>query len=174
MKIKLKQDRETIIKLLESSNIKRKLRILDRLNGVNQKDIIKILLKVLEDTSWIMRERAAYKLAEYGNRVVPRLERLLSRGYWFTRAAACLSLGKIGNIKVLASLIELFIHDENPTVRKEATIAIVEIAKKDPLVFSEALKDLVLDEELITSIIKPIEDAAPDIHGVIKEELENV
>lgn len=174
MKIKLKQDKETIIKLLESSSIKRKLRILDRLNGVHQKDSIKILLKVLEDTSWAMREKAAYKLAEYGNRVVPRLERLLTRGYWFTRAAACLSLGEIGNIKVLSSLIEIIIHDDNPTVRKEATTALIKMAMKDPLAFSEALKDLALDEELIASIIKPIEKAAPDIHRVIKEELEHV
>lgn len=174
MKIKLKQDKVTILKLLESSNIKRKIRILDRLNGVNQKDSIKILLKVLEDTSWTMREKAARKLAEYGNRVVPRLERLLTRSYWFTRAAACLSLGEIGNIKVLSSLIELVIHDENPTVRKEASAALVKIAKKDPIVFSEVLKDLALDEKLLACIMEPIAIVAPDIHSVIKEELENV
>ena len=174
MKIKLKQDKVTILKLLESSNIKRKIRILDRLNGVNQKDSIKILLKVLEDTSWAMREKAARKLAEYGNRVVPRLERLLTRGYWFTRAAACLSLGEIGNIKVLNSLVGLVINDENPTVRKEASAALIKIAQKEPLVFSENLKDLGLDEKLLTHIIDPIENIAPDIYQVIKEELENV
>ncbi|MGB3340107.1 MAG: HEAT repeat domain-containing protein [bacterium] len=174
MKIKFKQDKITILRLLESSNIKRKIRILDRLNGVNEKDSIKILLKVLEDTSWTMREKAARKLAGYGNRVVPRLERLLTRGYWFTRAAACLSLGEIANIKVVNSLIELVISDENPTVRKEASTALVKIATKEPFVFSEVLKDLSLDGKVLTCILEPIENAAPDIHDVIKEELENV
>jgi len=174
MKIKFKQDRVTILKLLETSNIKRKIKILDRLNGVNEKDSIKILLKVLEDTSWSMREKAARKLAEYGNRVVPRLVRLLTRGYWFTRAAACLSLGEIGSMKVANSLVELVVHDENPTVRKEASSALVKIATKEPLVFSEVLKDLALDEKVLALILEPIEISAPDIHGVIREELENV
>jgi HEAT repeat protein len=174
MKIKFKQDKITILKLLESSNIKRKIKILDRLNGVNEKDSIKILLKVLEDTSWTMREKAARKLAEYGNRVVPRLERLLTRSYWFTRAAACLSLGEIGNIKVANSLVELVMSDNNPTVRKEASTALVKIATKEPLVFSDVLRDLSLDEKEIACILEPIKNAAPDIYGVIKEELENV
>lgn len=174
MKIKFKQDKKTILKLLESSNIRRKVKILEKLNGVNEKDSIKILLKLLEDTSWTMREKAARKLAEYGNRVVPRLERLLNRGYWFTRAAACLSLGEIGNIKVANSLVELFTSDSNPTVRKEALMALMKMAIKEPLVFSEMLKDLSLDEDLLTDILNPIEKIDPDVYNVIKEELENV
>ena len=174
MKIKFKQDKETILKLLESSNIKKKVKILEKLNGVNEKDSIKILLKVLEDTSWTLREKAAYKLAIYGNRVVPKLKRLLTRGYWFTRAAACLSLGEIGNVKVVDSFVELLVNDQNPTVKKEASTALTKLATQEPLEFSDMIRDLTLDDEVLASILKIIEDANPDVHKIIKEELENV
>ena len=174
MKIKFKQDKETILKLLESSNLKRKVRILEKLNGVNEKDSIKILLKVLEDASWTLREKAAYKLAKYGNRVVPRLKRLLTRGYWFTRAAACLSLGEIGNIETADSLIELLVNDENPTVRKEASTALTKLATQEPLEFSDMIRELALDEKVLASILKIIADTDPGVHKAIKEELENV
>jgi len=144
------------------------------LNGVNEKDSIKILLKVLEDASWTLREKAAYKLAEYGNRVVPRLEKLLRRGYWFTRAAACLSLGEIGNIETADSLIELLVNDENPTVRKEASTALTKLATQEPLEFSDMIRELALDEKVLASILKIIADADLDVHKTIKEELENV
>ena len=97
MKIRFTQNKRTILQLMQTSNLKKKLRMIDRFNGINERDTISILLKVLEDKSWALREKAAYKLIEYGNRVIPRLERLLDRGYWYTRAAACLVLGEIGN-----------------------------------------------------------------------------
>jgi HEAT repeat protein len=174
VKIKFKQDKKTILKLLKGSNIKRKIKIIDRLNGVNENDSIKILLKVLEDKSWIMREKAAYKIAEYGNRVVPRLQRLLTRGYWFTRAAACLSLGEIGNIKSVDPLVKLIFTDENPTVKNEASTALMKIAKNQPLVFSETLRDLLLDKETVDHILRLLEKADPDVHLLVKEELSDV
>jgi HEAT repeat protein len=174
MKIKFKQDKKTILKLLETTNIKRRIKILEKMNGINERDCINILLKVLEDPSWTMRENAAYKLAEYGKRVVPRLERLLNRGYWFTRAAACISLGEIGSIKVLASLIELIKTDANPTVKKEASKALLKIAKKEPLRFLEALKKLMLDDQSFSSILQILQDHDPDLHKFIMEEIENV
>ena len=84
MRIKLKQDKEAILKILQSEDIERKLRILEKLDGVNDKDCIKILIKTLEDKSWCMREKAAYKLATYGSRASSRLKRLLKKGYWIT------------------------------------------------------------------------------------------
>jgi len=141
MKIRFKQDKETILRLLKTSNINRKLKILDKLNGADtgEKDNIKILLKVLEDSSWTLREMAAYKLAKFGKRVVPRLKRLCVKGRWFTRASACLSLGEIGDLKGLDSIIDILLTDNNPTVIKEASNALVKIAQKIPFEFAKKL-----------------------------------
>ncbi len=173
MKIKFKQDKETILKLLDTSHIKKKLRILDKLNGVNEKDSIKILLKVLEDHSWIMREKAAHKLATFGNRVVPRLQKLLDRGYWFTRASACLTLGEIGNLKTLKSIVNILLIDDNPTVVKEASTALIKMAKNKPLGFSEKLREMALNDAETQKILKIIEETDQEIYTFIKAEIEN-
>ena len=173
MKIKFKEDKATILKLLKTANIKKRLRILDKLNGVNERDSIKILLKVLEDSSWTMREKAARRLAQYGNRVVPRLEKLLNRGYWFTRASACLSLGEIGNLKALKSIVPILLTDENPTVVKEASAALIKMARKKPLALSETLRQMSLDASQMAKILKIIKEADADVFTVIKETIEN-
>ncbi len=173
MKIKFKEDKATILKLLKTANIKKRLRILDKLNGVNERDSIKILLKVLEDSSWTMREKAARRLAQYGNRVVPRLEKLLNRGYWFTRASACLSLGEIGNLKALKSIVPILLTDDNPTVVKEASAALIKMARKKPLALSEILQKMSLDASQMAKILKIIEEADADVFTVIKETVEN-
>jgi HEAT repeat protein len=58
--------------------------------------------------------------------------RLCSKGYWFTRAAACLSLGEIGDAEALPPILKLVLKDDNPTVVKEARTALLKIALKDP------------------------------------------
>ncbi|MCK4250672.1 HEAT repeat domain-containing protein [candidate division WOR-3 bacterium] len=173
MKIKFKQDKDTILKLLKTANIKRKLRILDKMNSVNEKDSIKILLKILEDYSWTLREKAAYKLAEYGKKVVPRLKKLINRGYWFSRAAACITLGEIGDIKSLDSIIHLLLFDDNPTVTREASTALVKIARQDPLRFSRKLKHMSLDELEMLKIFIILETNDTEIYSVIKEFTQN-
>jgi HEAT repeat protein len=148
MKIRFQQDKRTILQILKSGGMKRKLRVLDKLNGVNERDSISILLKVLEDTSWVLREKAAYKLPAYGSKIVPRLTTLLTRGYWYTRAAACIALGEIGSIRSLTAIIELLLNEDNPTVIKEAVSALIKIQRKHPDTFEDALKTIGLDETL--------------------------
>ncbi len=171
MKIRFKQDKKTVLKLLKTASTKRKLKIIDRLNGINERDSVSILLKVLEDNSWVMRERAAYRLAGFGNRVVPRLLRLLSRGFWYTRASACLALGEIGNLKSLAALAFLALNDDNPTVVKEASAALVKLAKNKPPEFSEQLKNISLDDSEMTQIFEIIKNIDPQICATVKEEI---
>lgn len=142
MKIRFKQDRQTILQVLKSSNMKRKLRALDRMNGVNDRDTIHVLLKVLEDESWVLREKAAMKITQFGSRVVGRLERLLARGYWYTRAAACLALGEIGSPRPVPAIVRLLLREDNPTVTKEAAAALVKIAHAEPESYAAALNSL--------------------------------
>jgi hypothetical protein len=173
MKIRFKQDKKTILSILKTGTMKRKIKVIDSLNGVNEKDSIQILLKILEDTSWVMRERAALKIVRYGTRVVPRLQKLCKRGYWYTRAAASHALGEIGHIKALDSIIRLITDDENPTVVKEASAALVKIAKKKPIEFAEALRHLPLSETETVAILHILEQADELLWTFIKEELEH-
>ena len=157
MKIQFKRNKRTVLKLLRTTSTEKKLRVLDRLDGMNDADTIKILLKVLEDTSWVMREKAAHKLARYGKRVVPRLVKLLDRGFWYTRAAACIALGEIASAKTVGPIVAVFLHDGNPTVQREAITALVKIAQKNPSLFSDALKELRLDETSSLRLLLAIE-----------------
>lgn len=132
MKITFKPDKETILKLLKDTEMSKKLKVFSKLNDLNEIDRTKILLKVLENGSWCLREKSAHELAKLGIKVMPRLMRLCSKGYWFTRAAACLSLGEIGDPAALPPILRLVLKDDNPTVAKEARTALVKIALKDP------------------------------------------
>ena len=171
MKIRLKHDSKAILQLLKTGNIKRKLKILEKLDGVNERESIRILFKILEDTSWTLREKAAKRLVQYGNRVVPRLEKLLARGFWYTRASACLTLGEIGNLKALEPITHLYFSDENPTVIKEASTALVKLAKRDPLQFAERLEEMELTDFQEQRVLKVIEDFDRETHAIILEEL---
>lgn len=173
MKIRFKQNKETILKLLKTSTIKRKLKILDKLNGTYEKDNIKILLNLLEDTSWTLRERAAHKLATFGPRVVNRLKKLCKRGYWFARASACLSLGEIGDLRALDAIVKLLLTDDNPTVIKEASQALVKMARKMPVEFAERLQEMRLDNSQILKIMITLETIDTEVYVTIKEMIEN-
>ncbi|UCC11981.1 MAG: HEAT repeat domain-containing protein [candidate division WOR-3 bacterium] len=169
MKIQFKRNKRTVLKLLRTASTEKKLRVLNRLDGMNDTDTIKILLKVLEDTSWVMREKAAYKLARYGKRVVPRLVKLLDRGFWYTRAAACIALGEIADAKTVGPIVTVFLNDGNPTVQQEAVTALIKIARKKPPLFSAALKALKLDETSSLRLMLAIETNDAEIYQNIKD-----
>jgi HEAT repeat protein len=169
MRIKLKQDRDTILRILASDDVERKLRVLDKLDGVNEKDSIKILIKTLEDKSWCMREKAAHKLATYGTRISSRLQRLLTKGYWYTRASACLALGEIVDMHTVEPIITVLLYDENPTVTKEASNALVKLASSKPQKFAARLYDLQLPESKLQAVLFSLEQADIDLYQRIKE-----
>lgn len=171
MRIKLKQDKDAILKILNSADVERKLRVLEKLDGVNEKDSIKILIKTLEDKSWCMREKAAHKLATYGTRVSSRLIRLLKKGYWYTRASACLALGEIGDIHSAESIIAVLLSDENPTVQKEASNALVKLARKKPEKFAAKLTEIELQTSKLRTVLFSLERVDIELYQRIKEQV---
>ena len=171
MRIKLKQDKDSILKIMKSADIERKVKILEKLNGVNEKDSIKILIKTLEDRSWCLREKAAYKLAAYGPRVSLRLTRLLRKGYWYTRASACLALGEIGDMQTMEPIIGVLLDEENPTVQKEASTALVKLARKKPDKFSARLGKIALDKSKLRTVLFSIERVDIDLYQKVKDKL---
>jgi HEAT repeat protein len=171
MRIKLQQDKDAILKILNSADVERKFKVLEKLDGVNEKECIKILIKTLEDKSWCMREKAAHKLAEYGTRVSSRLKRLLKKGYWYTRASACLALGEIGDVQTAESIIVVLIDDENPTVQKEASNALVKMARRKPEKFAAKLAEIDLQASELRTVLFTLERVDTELYRAIKEYL---
>jgi hypothetical protein len=171
MKIKFKHDKKTILHILKNAGIKRKLKVIEKLDGVNERDSIRILLKILEDQSWIMREKAAYRLASYGNKVITRLHRLLSKGFWYTRASACLALGEIKNTKSAAAIAHLYLNDENPTVKKEALCALTKIAYDKPLEFLDRVHESSLSNADISLICSIVTEGNTELKRLFDEEM---
>jgi HEAT repeat protein len=159
------------MKILQSEDIERKLKVLEKLNGVNEKESIKILMKTLEDRSWCMREKAAHKLAAYGTRVSARLSRLLRKGYWFTRASACLALGEIADMKTLGPIVALLLSDNNPSVQKEASAALAKLARKSPVRFFKKLTTLELTKDEMHTVLSLVERTDAELYDRIKENL---
>lgn len=159
MKITLKTDKDTLLKLLKNADINKRLKIFERLDEIPESDRQKILLKILEDGSWFLREKASTELAKSGTKVVPRLVRLCHKGHWFTRAAACRTLGEIADLNALETVVLLLLKDKNPTVIKEARTAFIKIAERNRTRFIEKLKQITVNQEIeekIEVLIKTI------------------
>jgi HEAT repeat protein len=170
MKITLKTDKETIIKILKNSDVNKKLKIFNMLDEFQEPDRVRILLRILEDGSWCLREKAARELAKVGSKVVPRLVKICGRSYWYSRSAACLTLGEIGDLGALGTIVGL-LDDENPTVVKEALNAIIKMAKGDPGGLAVKFKAVVTSENKRNRTLRMIEKAAPAVHDDLKSRI---
>jgi len=89
-------------------------------------DSIDILLDVLKQESWFLRDQAARALATLGDAVVEPLIEYLGNGLWYTRSAAASALGWMGSPAAAAPLVQLF-RDPNRTVRDAARDALVHL-----------------------------------------------
>uniref|UniRef100_A0A7C4XLE5 HEAT repeat domain-containing protein n=1 Tax=candidate division WOR-3 bacterium TaxID=2052148 RepID=A0A7C4XLE5_UNCW3 len=167
VKILIKTDRETALKLLKDKDINKKLKIFNRLNELPESDRVKVLLKILEDSSWSLREKASIELAKFGAKVVPRLIKLCRRGFWFTRAAACRTLGEIGDINGVEVILELLTKDDNPTVIKEGKISLIKIAAKNGDGFLLKLKEMVFEKKLNESALVVLKEYLPGMGSAL-------
>uniref|UniRef100_A0A7C6AFN3 HEAT repeat domain-containing protein n=1 Tax=candidate division WOR-3 bacterium TaxID=2052148 RepID=A0A7C6AFN3_UNCW3 len=169
MKISIKTDKETLLKILKDGDINKKMKILNKLGDLSEADKIKILLKILEDNSWYLREQATQELAKFGSRIVPRLKKLCNKGFWFTRAAACRTLGEIGDLEGLSTIITLLLNDTNPTVIKEIKMAIKKMAEKNGDNFFIKLKELKDTLDLKKDIYAVLIECLPAFKEKLKE-----
>ena len=87
-------------------------------------DSIDILLDVLKQESWFLRDQAARALATLGDVVVDPLIEYLSCGLWFTRSAAASALGRMGTPAAAGALVQV-LRDPNRTVRDAGRDALV-------------------------------------------------
>ena len=87
-------------------------------------DSIDILLDVLKQESWFLRDQAARALATLGDVVVDPLIEYLGSGLWYTRSAAASALGWMATPAAAGPLIQV-LRDPNRTVRDAGRDALV-------------------------------------------------
>lgn len=94
-----------------------KIELIAQLRSERPEKSVPLLLELLCDQSWHVRERATEALAERGEDVIGPLSNLLVEGLWYSRACAATALGQIGAPESLPTLVGR-LDDENATVRK--------------------------------------------------------
>jgi HEAT repeat protein len=87
---------------------------------------VDVLLDVLKQESWYLRDQAARALATMGEPVVDRLIDMLEVGLWYTRSA------------VAAAPLVALLRDPNRTVRDSARDALVQICGNEVGAFAVA------------------------------------
>jgi len=91
---------------------------------------IEILLDVLKQESWFLRDQASRALAALGEGVVDPLIELLGSGLWYTRTAAAAALGSMG-LPVSAGPLTELLRDSNRTVRDAGRDALVALSRSE-------------------------------------------
>jgi HEAT repeat protein len=93
-------------------------------------DSIEVLLDVLQQESWFLRDQAARVLASMGEPVLAPLVEYLGSGLWYTRASAVAALGRMGNPKAAAPLVGM-LNDPNRTVRDAVWEALLLLCRNE-------------------------------------------
>ena len=136
---------------------------------------IEVLLDVLQQESWFLRDQAARVLATMGEPVLDPLVEYLSSGLWYTRASAVAALGRMGNPRAAAPLVGM-LNDPNRTVRDAVWDALVllcrnELATSELAAAFDALPEkarrfaldglMERDSEAAGLVLRHMDDAAP-------------
>jgi HEAT repeat protein len=106
-----------------------KLELVAELRQAQSEKAVPLLLELVCDASWRVRDEAADALVERGATVVPSLVTLLTQGLWYTRAAIAGALGRIGDLGTAEGLARR-ITDDHPVVRQAAATALAELTAR--------------------------------------------
>jgi HEAT repeat protein len=107
-----------------------KLKLLAELAGAPGERAVPLLLELMCDQSWHIRERAVEALVKRGgDQVIEPVKALLAEGLWYTRSCAADALGQLGDLRGVDALAAR-LADENPSVRKSVSRALAVIAAR--------------------------------------------
>jgi len=119
---------EQFLEALRRRNLEGKKALIADLRSRKTDKAVGILIGVLRDDSWYLRELAVEALAEAGEIAVPRLSELLDGGLWYTRAAAARTLGKMGYYEASPRLVQL-LDDPNQTVQGASLASLADFVR---------------------------------------------
>lgn len=120
---------EQFLEALKRRNLEGKRALIADLRRRQTEKAVEILLDVLQDDSWYLRELAVDALGDAGEKAVPGLRTLLDSGLWYSRAAAARALGKIGHVPSIPRLVAL-LDDPNQTVQGASLASMADFVRK--------------------------------------------
>ncbi|MDZ4805653.1 MAG: hypothetical protein SGI90_12400 [Candidatus Eisenbacteria bacterium] len=103
------------IEALRRKNLEGKRAFIEDLRQTDPKSI-SLLLEILCDESWFLRELALKSLVDIGEPARLPLRAILSSGLWYTRAAAVRALGRMGDAVSAPHILDM-LEDSNRTAR---------------------------------------------------------
>lgn len=122
-------DDARILDRLRLKSLDEKKNLIEDLKKRKGQRSISLLVEILQEESWFLREQAVRALAEAGSEASGPVQKLLKDGLWYSRAAAAKALGKMGDPGAVDLLIDC-LTDSNKTVQGAAASALVEIVRK--------------------------------------------
>lgn len=130
------------LEALRRKNLEGKKTFVEELRRQKTPQAISLLLEILCDESWYLRDLAIGALVEVGPTVVDPLRRLLATGLWYTRAAAARALARLGDAGSAPIFLAL-LEESNLSVRDAGVAALRElVAAGKPGAIREALAAL--------------------------------
>lgn len=158
-------DGDKLLDRLRLKNVAGKRNLIEDLKKRKSQRSISLLVEMLQDESWYLREQAVKALSEAGPEAREPVSVLLENGLWYTRAAAAKVLGEVGGEGEVERLVDC-LTDSNMTVQGAAAAALVRISKASSVeVLARALASRphqakqralsclrILDRELASSI----------------------
>ncbi len=114
---------------LKRRNLEGKRALIADLRRRKSEKAAEILVDILEEDSWYLRELAVEALTDVIDTAAPRLTKLLDSGLWYTRAAAARALGKGGHVASLPRLVGL-LGESNKTVQGAALASVADLVRE--------------------------------------------
>lgn len=135
-------------------------------------DSIEVLLDVLQQESWFLRDQAARVLASMGEPVFEPLLKYLGSGLWYTRASAVSALGRMGNPRAAGPLVGM-LNDPNRTVRDAVWDALLLLCRNELATTELAAAFDALPERPRRFALDGLMERDPDAAGLVLRHMED-
>jgi len=113
---------------LRRRNLQGKRALIADLRRRKSEKSVAVLVNILRDESWYLRELAVEALAEAGDLALAPLNDLILTGLWYSRAAAVRALGKMGHVPSIPVLVRQ-LDDSNQTVQGAALASLADFVR---------------------------------------------
>ena len=121
-------DGARILERMRLKNLAGKKNLIEDLKKRKSQRSVSLLVEMLQDESWYLREQAVQALSDAGDDAKEPVLQVLEDGLWYARAAAAKVLGRIGGSEAVGRLTDCLL-DSNMTVQGAAAAALVDIAR---------------------------------------------
>ena len=158
------------LEALRKKNLEGKKMFIEELRKQKTPKAVSLLLEILCDESWYLRELAIGALVEAGTMAEAPLHKVLTSGLWYTRSAAARALGRLGYALASADVLRL-LDEPNRTVRESAVDALKALmAAGCTASLGEALADV--PREVRSTRLSLIGQLTPEVAARLDSEVE--